>query len=346
MTLTQNAVPTAAFTELTDLASERVGGKALLANDEFFAGKENLLKPGRGIFIAEKFTSRGKWMDGWETRRKRTPGYDWCVIKLGLRGLIRGLDVDTNHFTGNFPESCSMDACDAPAGASVKALLKDPSLWTEIVPKTTLRGGSQNFIPVRSLRPWTHVKLNIFPDGGVARLRVHGDVVPDWNRLMKPGRPVDLAAVENGGLAVLQSDMFFGRATNMLMPGRAKNMGDGWETKRRRGPGHDWCVIKLGAVALLSDVEVDTNHFKGNYPDSCTIEGCVAPGASAAELAARVWTPVLPQTKLKAHHRHLFATLAARGPFSHLRLNIYPDGGISRLRVHGKPVTHAEPVRP
>ncbi len=311
------------FTQLTDLAAERVGGKALSANDEFFAPKENLLKPGRGIFIPEKFTSRGKWMDGWETRRRRTPGFDWCVIKLGMRGVIRGLDVDTNHFIGNYPESCSMEACDV-------VILKKTTQWSEILPRAALKGGSQNLLPVPSIRPWTHVKLNIFPDGGVARLRVHGDVVPDWAKLMKPGKAVDLAAVEHGGLALQQSDMFFGRAGNMLMPGRAKNMGDGWETKRRRGPGHDWCVIKLGCAGTLEKIEVDTNHFKGNYPDTCSIEG--------ARSANGPWTELLPRTKLKAHHRHFFAReLAARGPFSHLRLNIYPDGGISRLRVYGKP---------
>jgi allantoicase len=232
-----------------------------------------------------------------------------------------------------------VDACDAPASASAKKLVEDPSNWTEIVPRTKLKGGSQNLIAVKSLRPWTHLRLNIFPDGGVARLRVHGDVVPDWQRLMKGGKPVDLAAVEHGGLAIVQSDMFFGRATNMLMPGRAKNMGDGWETKRRRGPGFDWCVVKLGASGTLSELELDTNHFKGNYPDSCMVEGILAPGAAARDLTDPTthWTLVLPQTKLKAHFRHFFGELAARGPFSHLRVNIYPDGGISRFRALGKP---------
>jgi allantoicase len=317
------------FTELTDLASERLGGKALLANDEFFAEKENLLKPGKAVFLEHEYTPRGKWMDGWETRRRRTPGYDWCVLKLGVRGNVRGLIVDTAFFTGNYPEHCSVDACDAPGVSNAKALLKDPSRWTEIVPKTQLKGNFANEVPVRSLRPWTHLRLNIFPDGGVARLRVHGDVVPDWGKLLAPGKPVDLAAVANGALVLSQSDMHYGRATNMLMPGRAPNMGDGWETKRRRGPGHDWCVIKLGAAGVLSSLEVDTNHFKGNYPDTCLIEG--GPSAEGP------WTPVLPQTKLKAHTRHYYKKLAAAGPFSHLRVSIFPDGGISRLRAWGKP---------
>jgi allantoicase len=326
------------FTDLTDLASERVGGRALLANDEFFAPKENLLKPGRGVFVADKFTSRGKWMDGWETRRRRSPGFDWCLIALGLRGVVRGLDVDTNHFVGNYPESCSLDACDVTRPTTAKRLLGEPGIWHEILPKTSIKGGAQNLLPVRSLRPWTHLKLNIFPDGGVARLRAYGDVVPDWTAVAKRGKPVDLAAVEHGGLAILQSDMFFGRAGNMLMPGRAKNMGDGWETRRRRGPGHDWCLVKLGASGTIDKVEVDTNHFKGNYPDTCSLEGIHAPDAAGPALAAAGgWKELLPRTKLKAHHRHVFAReLAERGPFTHVRLNIFPDGGVSRLRLFGR----------
>lgn len=314
-----------AFSELIDLASARLGGRAVKANDEFFAPKENLLKPGRGVFIEGKYTSRGKWMDGWETRRRRTPGYDWCVVKLGLRGVIRGVDVDTNHFLGNFPSHCSLDARDGAGD------------WVEIAPKVELKGGSENFIPVEDSHPWTHVRLNIFPDGGVARLRVHGDVAPDWERLFKKG-PLDLAAVENGGLAVLASDMFFSHRNNLLMPGRSKDMGDGWETKRRRGPGHDWVIIRLGRAGVLSAIEVDTNHFKGNYPDSCSIEGACAPDAVPGTLPFLEWRPILPQARLKAHHRHFFKReLVPGGPYSHVRLNIYPDGGVSRLRIYGKP---------
>lgn len=326
------------FTDLVDLAAARVGGRAVAANDEFFAPKLNLLKAEKPVFLAEKYTPRGKWMDGWETRRRRTPGYDWCVVQLGLRGVIRGVVVDTSFFTGNYPEYCSLDACDIPGRPAARTLLKDPAIWTEILPKTGLKGGSLNELPVKSLRPWTHVRLNIFPDGGVARLRVHGDVVPDWSRVAPDGTLVDLAAVEHGGLAVAQSDMYFGRAGNMLMPGRAKNMGDGWETKRRRGPGHDWCVIKLGATGILEKIELDTNHFKGNYPDSFTLEGVNRPDANPSEISGIPdWIPLIPQTKLQPHKRHFFSKeIAAHPPVSHVRLNIFPDGGVSRLRLHGR----------
>jgi allantoicase len=325
------------FTELIDLAAARVGGNALSANDDFFAPKENLLKAEKPIFIEDKFTERGKWMDGWESRRRRTPGHDWCLLKLGLRGVIRGFNVDTSFFTGNYPEYCSIDACDARDKRTPAALLKDHAAWTNILPKSPLKGGSHNLFPCRSLGTWTHVRLNIFPDGGVARLRVHGDVIPDWDKLKASRAPVDLAAIENGAVALAQSDMYFGKAANMLMPGRAKNMGDGWETKRRRGPGHDWCLIKLGASGIIEKIEVDTNHFKGNFPDSCLIEGVLAPNGPEIDIQSvdEGWFELLPRVKLAAHKRHTFKAANLR-PASHARVSIFPDGGISRLHLYGR----------
>jgi allantoicase len=313
------------FTQLIDLAAARTGGRALEASDDFFAPKENLLKAPKALWIADKYTTRGKWMDGWESRRRRTPGHDWCVIKLGLRGIIRGVNVDTSYFTGNFPSHASLDARDGSGP------------WIEILPKTELKGNGDNLLPISSEKAFTSVRLNIFPDGGVARLRVFGAVVPDWSK--KPKKTaLDLAAVENGGLPLLSSDQFYSHPQNLIMPGRAKNMGDGWETKRRRGPGHDWLILRLGAAGTLRKIEVDTNHFKGNYPDSCMIEGVHMPGAASDRLADEFtpWVPVLPQTKLAAHKRHLFQKqIVAHGPITHVRLNIYPDGGVSRLRLWG-----------
>ncbi|HEX4048287.1 MAG TPA: allantoicase, partial [Elusimicrobiota bacterium] len=208
----------------------------------------------------------------------------------------------------------------------------------EIISKTELKGGGDNLLPVSSDKPFTHVRLNIFPDGGVARLRVFGSVVPDWSK--KPGKAlVDLAAVENGGLPLLSSDQYYSHPQNLIMPGRARNMGDGWETKRRRGPGNDWLILRLGAAGTLRKIEVDTNHFKGNYPESCMIEGAHMPGAAAERLADEFapWVPVLPRTKLAASKRHFFQKqLSAHGPITHVRLSIYPDGGVSRLRLFGR----------
>jgi allantoicase len=318
---------------LVDLAAARLGGLALLANDEFFAEKENLLKPGRGVFIPDKYTDRGKWMDGWETRRRRTPGHDWCVVQLGLRGIVRQVDIDTNHFLGNHPPFASLEAV-----CLTNQFPPDPALlpWREILSKSPLNPGSQNLFPIANDNPSTHLRLNIFPDGGVARLRVYGVVVPDWSEL-KTDALIDLVAIENGGVPLACSDMFFSSMNHLLMPGRAENMGDGWETKRRRGPGHDWIVVKLGLPGAIRKIEVDTNHFKGNYPDTCSIEGCLAPDEDLPGSAAP-WSEILPKTKLQADTRHFFEReLRPLRDCTHLRLNIYPDGGVSRLRVWGLP---------
>ncbi len=327
----------AAFAGLVDLASERVGGKALVASDEFFAPKENLLKPGHGIFIPDKYTDRGKWMDGWETRRKRVKGYDWCIIKLGLAGIIKGVDIDTNHFLGNNPAYASIEACVAQGTPSSTVLTSKGTRWVDILHKSPLKPGSQNLFAVSSRERWTHIRLNIYPDGGVARLRVYGDVVPDFSHVKK-NQIIDLAAVENGGLVVAASDMFFGSKENLIMPGRAKNMGDGWETKRRRGPGYDWAIVKLGRIGVVKKMEVDTNHFKGNYPDACSIEICNEPTGIVDALTWPdvQWKELLTRTKLKAHTRHFFQKeLKIAGLATHVKLNIFPDGGVSRLRVWG-----------
>ncbi|MGH9805377.1 MAG: allantoicase [Candidatus Acidiferrales bacterium] len=324
------------FTELVDLASERLGGEVLAANDEFFAPKENLLKSGKAVFLEDKFTDRGKWMDGWETRRRRTPGHDWCLIRLGLPGVLRGVVVDTSFFRGNFPPHCSLEACAAAENAGADALQSPDTAWVEVLPKSDLQGDSENRFRIDHPERVTHLRFNIFPDGGVARLRVFGEVVPDWQRLAAQ-KELDLAAIEHGGLVLAASDMFFGSRHNLILPGRARNMGDGWETKRRRGPGHDWAVVKLGAAGTVHRVEVDTSHFKGNFPESCSLEACRIAGAAPADLSSARWLELLPRTKLEADRRHTFEEeLKPLGPVTHVRLNIYPDGGVARLRIFGK----------
>jgi allantoicase len=332
------------FTELVDLAGEKVGGVALATSDDFFAPKENLLKTAPAIFIADKFTEFGKWMDGWESRRKRNlvpESHDWCIVRLGLPGVIHGVNVDTSFFVGNYPEYCALDGLVAEAGATAEALGKGP--WTEIVPKARLTGGVSNLFAVSSRERFTHVRLRIFPDGGVARLRVHGEVRPDFTKL-KGAASIDLAALENGGVVVACNDNFFGPKDNLIMPGRAKTMGEGWETRRKRGPGHDWIIVNLGRTGRVTKLEIDTNHFKGNFPESCSVEGALVSGERllAVDFRDRTdikWQELLPRTKLQAHHQHHFEkelrTEAAAQKFNYIRLNIFPDGGISRLRVFG-----------
>jgi allantoicase len=328
------------FTQLADLASERLGGRVLEANDDFFAPKENLLKESNPVFIEGKYTSRGKWMDGWETRRRRTPGHDWCILRLGLPGVIRGVVVNTSFFTGNYPERFSLEGCDLgernPYKNEKSRLRSEKTKWIHIFPETSLKGDSRNLFAVENGTRFTHLRLKIYPDGGVARLRVHGDAVPGPGLLSRA--EINLVAVENGGNVVGSSDQFYGAPRNLLMPYRAKNMGDGWETKRRRGPGHDWVILKLGVPGSIHRVEVDTAHFKGNYPDSCALQAASAKNSTvdALNVSSLTWEEVLPNTKLKANHRHVFTKLQPAGVATHVRFQIFPDGGVSRLRLFGR----------
>jgi len=322
------------FSEMVDLLQEKLGGQCLSCTDEFFAECSNLVKPGRGITNNE-YTDRGKWMDGWESRRKRDTGHDHAILKLGLPGLIKGVDIDTNNFIGNYPYYASLDAATVVDGEDYKK-----AEWTQILPKIPLNATSQHLRRIdsrfRNTR-FTHVRLHIYPDGGVARLRIYGDVTPDWTKYSESDI-VDVAAVENGGVAIACSDQHFGVKSNLNSPGRGINMGDGWETKRRRGPGHDWVIIKLGATCSeITKIEVDTAHFKGNFPDTCTIEGNYLEDSHGAHIALG-WQEILPKTKLKADTQHIFQTkqltsAASNNKINHIRLNIFPDGGVSRLRV-------------
>ncbi len=324
------------FTQLTDLAAERLGGKVLYTTDDFFAEKENLIKPGRGIFIPDKYTDRGKWMDGWESRRKRTPGHDWCIIQLATSGVIQGVDIDTNHFLGNHPPHASIEACNIE-NADLEQLISDESLWTEVLPKSPLDPGSQHFFEIDSNQQWTHLKLHIYPDGGVARLKVYGEVQKDWSPHLNT-TTLDLAAAINGGKALLCNDMFFSSKDNINMPNRGVNMGDGWETKRNRTPeNRDWLILKLAHRGILQKVHLDTCHFKGNFPDTFSIDGInVGEGENVADDST--WTPIMDKTKLQADCIHEHNELINKGPFTHIRLNIFPDGGVSRLRLYGVPV--------
>ncbi|HPH84484.1 MAG TPA: allantoicase [Ferruginibacter sp.] len=325
------------FTRFTDLAAERLGGKVLHATDDFFAEKENLLKPGRGIFITDKYTDRGKWMDGWESRRKRTPGHDWAIIQLATPGKIIGVDIDTNFFLGNHPPHASIEAVYLDDAAPVTQWDSDSIRWKEILPKSHLDAGSQNFYLVNSEELFTHLRLHIYPDGGVARLRVYGEVFKNWDAI-SPETEIDLAAAIHGGKALACNDMFFSAMGNLIMPNRGVNMGDGWETKRNRTPGNrDWVILKLATAGTIQRIVVDTCHFKGNYPDSCSIEACNSADDEMVKQNSVTWETLLPQQKLEADKEHEFINeITGQQTYTHVRLNIFPDGGVSRLRLFGK----------
>jgi allantoicase len=322
------------FTSMTDLAAGKLGGKVLYATDDFCAEKENLLKPGRGIFITDKYTERGKWMDGWESRRKRIPGHDWAVIKLASLGKIHGVDIDTNHFLGNHPPDASIEAISLTEDISDEKW--DELQWKGILPKSHLDAGSQNFFVINDRTPYTHIRLHIYPDGGVARLRVYGEVAKDWSEI-SPDEELDLAAAINGANAISCNDMFFSHMQNLIMPDKGENMGDGWETKRNRMPGNrDWVIIRLATRGIIDRVIIDTCHFKGNYPDSFSLEICDANDHDVLNEKVE-WKPLLSQQKLSADKEHEFSSQLIPGiAGTHVRLNIFPDGGVSRMRLFGK----------
>jgi allantoicase len=337
------------FTDLIDLASERLGGAVLAANDEFFAPKESLIKPTKPEWREGLYTERGKWMDGWETRRRRAPGEDWAVIRLGTPGTVRGVVIDTSFFTGNYPESASLDGCEVDGTPATSVLTDGGVVWQPLLPLVTLAGDTRNrFAVERSPRRVTHLRLMIHPDGGVARLRVHGEVVPP-DDAFAPGERYDLAAMEHGGFVVECSDMWYGHRQNLILPGRSTHMGDGWETKRRRGPGHEWTIVRLAQRGVIDRVELDTDHFKGNAPGSCSLE-CADTGLMSTDErfdSAQQWRELVATTPLQPHSRHRFVVEGMPQTCTHVRLNIYPDGGVARLRLFGRPVEHvtAEPRR-
>ena len=319
-----------------DLASEKIGGEVLFATDDFFAGKENLIKEGRGIFIPDKYTEQGKWMDGWESRRKRTQGHDWVIVRLGTEGIIKGFDIDTNHFLGNHPPHASIEAIrlnSEPRDWSESDALD----WEEILKKSPLDPGSEHIFEINSDKVYTHVRLHIYPDGGVARLRVYGEAYKNWGTISE-NELIDLALANNCGKALQCNDMFFSAMDNLISPTKGKNMGDGWETKRNRTPNNeDWVILRLGHQGFAKKIVIDTNHFKGNYPDSCTIDGCFSLDDEDVLTGNVEWKPLLKKQKLQAHKEHIFNAdvIHDHDSITHVKLKIYPDGGISRLRIIG-----------
>ncbi|TBU98066.1 allantoicase [Stutzerimonas kirkiae] len=323
----------APFEKYLNLADARLGSRVIEVSDDWFAAADRMLQPGEPVWKEGVFDDNGKWMDGWESRRKRFEGYDHAVIRLGVPGVLKGVDIDTRHFTGNYPPSASLEACFVAAG--------DPdqeTQWTEVLPAVELCGDSHHYHALDCAQPFTHLRFNIYPDGGVARLRVHGIPYRDWSA-QGGEEAIDLAAALNGGRALACSDEHFGRMGNLLNPGRGVNMGDGWETARRRTPGNDWVIVALGHPGEIERIVVDTLHFKGNYPDSCSIQGAFVKGGTDAQIETQslFWRELLPSQKLSMHQEHEFAEqIAALGPITHVRLNIFPDGGVSRLRLFGK----------
>ena len=316
-----------------NLADPRLGAAAIYATDDFFAPKERMLDPAPAQFIPDKYDDAGKWMDGWESRRKRVEGHDYCIVRLAAPGVVRGVDIDTSFFTGNYPPAASIDGC------RVEGDPTDKTTWTEILPSVSLKGDAHHVLPVASDGVWSHLRLNIYPDGGVARLRVYGRIHRDWSKIDRT-KPIDLAAALNGGRAVAWSDQHYGTPVVMLLPGRGEVMGDGWETSRRREPGNEWAIIQLGHAGRIQRIEVDTHLFRGNYPDRCSLQaGFLSGGTDQSAITQSIfWRTLLPEQKLQADKIHVFEKeVADLGAVTHVRYNAIPDGGTMRLRLIGLP---------
>ncbi|MET7770673.1 allantoicase [Nocardia sp. NPDC005366] len=310
---------------LPDLAVRPLGGSVIWANDESFAEKENLINPGPAEYQPSTFGHKGQIYDGWETRRHRgEPGDDTAVVRLGVPGVIRGIVVDTAWFTGNYPPAVSVSALEIE-GYPTAGEIAERADWVTLIDHAKVSGDSRNLYPVGDGNRWTHVKLTMHPDGGVARLRVHGRGRPD-PELLGLG-PLDLAALENGALVLACSNRFYSSPNQLLYPGLARRMGDGWETARRRDHGNDWVRIRLAGPGLIRLAEIDTSYFLGNSPGAARLTGRTTDGTEV-ELLAR--TALLPDT------RHRFAITPMAASVEEVRLDIYPDGGLARLRLFGE----------
>lgn len=315
--------------QYVNLADERFGAKVLSVSDDFFAPAPRMLSSAAPIFHPGRFDDHGQYMDGWESRRKRVAGYDWCIVKLGLPGRIVGVDIDTSHFTGNYPVAASIDVCHVKTD-------EEPNQWQEILPAVNLGPSAHHYHGITSDGIWTHVRLNIYPDGGVARLRIYG-IVQLSDDVFKG--EVDLLAIENGGRAIAASDEHYGNPWSLLRPGRGINMGDGWETRRRRTPGNEWCILALGRRGHVSRIILDTAHYKGNYPDRCLIQAAnvTVDNPKSIVTQSMFWQTLLPEVKLSMDAIHTFEKEQFNdlGPITHVRVNIIPDGGLSRVRLFG-----------
>ena len=317
---------------LIDLAQPRLGTKVIYKTDDFFASAHRIINPAPAVWKEGVFDTHGKWMDGWESRRKRTSGHDYLIIKLGKPGRIKKIDVDTSHFNGNQPSMVSLEGCNLLKNQTIKQ-----AKWFQILGKKKTKANSHHFFTVSNNKVITHVKFNIFPDGGVARLRLYGNIATE--NIKYGNQTINLTAMVNGASVIACNNEHFGKAENILAPGKAINMGDGWETRRRRGPGYDWLIINSVPGKQIKAIEISTHHFKGNYPSHCTLQAAYVKKGSANQIIkqSNKWKHLLNQAKLSANKTHKFKNqLMKNDKINYIKINIFPDGGISRIKLIGK----------
>ena len=318
--------------KMTNLADPRIGSKVVFKTDDFFASAKRIINNQTPVFKEGVFDNHGKWMDGWETRRRRTKGFDYLIIKLGKPGKIRSIDIDTAYFSGNQPTQASLEAC-----FSKKNNPNNKSNWIQILNKKKIGPNKNHNFKIKNQSIFTHVKLNIYPDGGVARLRIFGEII--LQKFNFKNKVINLTSMVNGASIVGCNNEHFGKSENILAPGRGKNMGDGWETRRSRGKNYDWLIVKCGHAGKIKKIEIDTHHFKGNYPDSCSIQATYISKKmpnSAIVQKSQKWDLILNRAKLKANKKHIFKNkIMSKNKINFIKINIFPDGGISRIRTFG-----------
>ena len=319
---------------LIDLAQPRLGSKVVFKTDEFFAPANRIINPLPPIFKEGIFDSNGKWMDGWETRRKRKKGHDYLIVKLGKPGKISKVDIDTSFFNGNQPMHVSLEACFTKNNIPNKKIR-----WNKLLNNKRTKANSHHLFNIKSKTVFSHVKLNIFPDGGIARLRLYGSI--DINKIKFNEKIINLTSVLNGASIIACNNEHFGKAENILAPGFGKNMGDGWETRRSRGKNFDWLILKCATAGKVKKIQIDTHHFKGNFPDTCTLQASLITKSKAPKAIvknSKKWKFLLSKVKLKGHKKHNFQnTLMKNTKINYVKINIFPDGGISRIRLFGDP---------
>ena len=318
---------------LIDLAQPRLGTKVLFKTDDFFASANRIISPMDPIFKTGVFDTHGKWMDGWESRRKRTEGHDYIILKLGKPGKIKKVDVDTSHFNGNQPAMVSIE------GANSSSHKINHLKWQTLLSKKKTKANSHHYFTVNSKKVFTHIKFNIFPDGGVARLKLYGSIAKSEKLKNKK---MNLASLLDGASVIACNNEHFGKAENILAPGKAKNMGDGWETRRRRGKGFDWLILNSLNGKEINKIEISTHHFKGNFPSYCSLQAAFLPTSKKSKQivnSSLKWKYLLKDAKLSANKTHIFKNnLMKKDKINFIKINIFPDGGISRFRIYGKSV--------
>ena len=318
---------------LIDLAQPRLGTKVIYKTDDFFASANRIISPTEPVFKVGVFDKHGKWMDGWESRRKRTEGHDFIIIKLGKPGTIKKVDVDTSHFNGNQPAMVSIE------GTNSNSNKINQLKWQPLLSKKKTKANSHHYFTVNSNKVFTHIKFNIFPDGGVARLRLYGSIAKS-NKLKN--KKINLASLLDGSSVIACNNEHFGKAENILAPGKAKNMGDGWETRRRRGKGFDWLILNSLNGKEIDKIEISTHHFKGNFPSHCSLQAAYLPNSKNSKQIVKSsnnWKYLLKDAKLSANKVHVFKNnLMKKDKINFIKINIFPDGGISRFRIYGKSI--------